>query len=163
MKIVEECVKSIEQILRGFHGEFPLLKGINIGELKQSLKRYTGDLVDYAIEEKHWKRNSGFLCLEGFIPHLPPEWEKRCNQLITLLEADGTQVKDMKEYFHQVGIPQKWQSDFYHFFIQEKKIVSLDDKKAFSYQVFMNLRYSSCESRSGIIQKIHDTVFRKAG
>ncbi|KAA0564330.1 selenocysteine-specific translation elongation factor [Bacillus sp. CH30_1T] len=137
MKIVDECVKSIDQILRGFHEEFPLLQGINIGELKQSLKRYTGALVDYAIEQKHWKRNSGFLCLEEFIPHLPPEWEKRCNQLITLLEADGTQVKDKEEYFHQVGIPLKWQTDFYHFFIQEKKIVPLDDKKSYSYQVFM--------------------------
>ncbi|WP_299741117.1 selenocysteine-specific translation elongation factor [uncultured Rossellomorea sp.] len=137
MKIVEECVKSIEQILREFHEEFPLLRGINSGELKQTLKRYTGDLVDYVIEQKHWKRNSGFLCLEGFIPHLPTEWEKRCKQLIILLEADGTHVKDMEEYFHQVGIPQKWQSDFYHFFIQEKKIVQLDNKKAYSYQVFM--------------------------
>lgn len=137
MKTVNECVNSIEQILREFHEKFPLLQGINIGELKQSLKRYTGALVDYSIEQKHWKRNSGFLCLEDFIPHLPPEWEKRCNQLITLIEADDTQVKNMEEYFHQVGIPKKWQSDFYHFFIQEKKIVPLDDKKSYSYQVFM--------------------------
>lgn len=137
MKIVDECANSIEQILRGFHEEFPLLQGINIGELKQSLKRYSGALVDYAIEQKHWKQKSGYLCLEDFIPHLPPEWEKRCNQFISLLEDDGTQVKDMEEYFHQVGIPQKWQSDFYHFFIQEKKIVPLDDKKSYSYQVFM--------------------------
>ncbi|WP_374056740.1 selenocysteine-specific translation elongation factor [Rossellomorea sp. FM04394] len=137
LKIVEECVESIDQILRGFHEEFPLLKGINSGELKQSLKEYTGDLVDYAIEQKHWKQSSGILCLEGFIPHLPPQWEKRCSQLLDLLEADGRQVKDMEEYFHQVGIPPKWQSDFHHFFIQEKKIVPLDDKKAYSYQIFM--------------------------
>ncbi|MGE6752957.1 selenocysteine-specific translation elongation factor [Rossellomorea sp. NPDC071047] len=136
-KIVDECVNSIEQILRGFHKEFPLLQGINIGELKQSLKRYSGALMDFAIEQRRWKKNNGFLCLEEFIPHLPPEWEQRCNQLITLLEADGTQVKDKEEYFHQVGIPEKWHYDFYHFFIQAKKIVPLDDKKSFSYQVFM--------------------------
>lgn len=131
--IVEECKKSIEQILTKFHESFPLLKGMNRGEMKQSLKEYPGELIDYALKEGHWRQEVGLVHLQGFTPHVPHQWARRCDQLLKLVEDDGTQVKDMDEYFKQVGIPEKWQADFYRFFVQEKKIVPLDDRKAYSY------------------------------
>ncbi|WP_267930442.1 selenocysteine-specific translation elongation factor [Cytobacillus spongiae] len=137
MNIVEECMNDMEKALRRFHGEYPLLKGMNSGELKQTFRTYTSELADYVIELKSWKQDGGLLSLEGFIPHLPPEWEKRCQQVLTFLQSDGTKVKSMNDYFQQAGIPERWRSDFYHFFIQEKKIVPLDDEKSYSYQVFM--------------------------
>ncbi|WP_201713939.1 selenocysteine-specific translation elongation factor [Rossellomorea arthrocnemi] len=138
-KIVKECQNRIEQVLSKFHKENPLLKGINRAELKQHLSEYPTGLVDYVLTLAKLGQEKGLIHLEGFSPRLPPEWEKRCTQLLSFLESDGTQVKDMEEYFKQVGIPGKWYSDFYHFFVQEKKIVPLDDRKAYSIQVFYDL------------------------
>ncbi|MCA1058998.1 selenocysteine-specific translation elongation factor [Rossellomorea aquimaris] len=134
--IVNECRHEIESVLLKFHQDSPLLKGLNIGELKQHLKEYPGPLIDHALEKGKWKQEGGRLHLEGFSPQLPIEWEKRCSQLLSMMENDGTKVKDMEEYFKQMGIPEKWRSDFYHFFVQEKKIVPLDDRKAYSIRVF---------------------------
>ncbi|CAN7415084.1 selenocysteine-specific translation elongation factor [Rossellomorea sp. LjRoot5] len=137
-KIMKECQNAIKQFLLTFHEKFPLLKGVNRAELKQHLCEYPGNLVDYVLEQGNWVQGNGLVQLAGFTPHLPPAWEKRCIQLLDLLERDGTQVRDMEEYFEKVGIPEKWQSDFTRFFIQEKKIVPLDEKKAYSIGVFNN-------------------------
>ncbi|PFA67928.1 selenocysteine-specific translation elongation factor [Bacillus sp. AFS015802] len=135
-KIVKECQNMLDQILTKFHDDFPLLKGVNRGELKQHLSEYPGALVDYALEQGRYGQENGVVHLDGFFPRLPPEWEKRCSQLLVSLERDGTQVRDMEEYFKQVGIPEKWHSDFYHFFVQEKKIVPLDERISYSIKVY---------------------------
>ncbi|WP_406687195.1 selenocysteine-specific translation elongation factor [Rossellomorea vietnamensis] len=135
-KIVKECRNAFKHFLLTFHEKFPLLRGVNRAELKQRLSEYPESLADYVLEDGNWIEGKGLVHLVGFTPHLPPAWEKRCNQLLDLLERDGTQVKDMEEYFEKVGIPEKWQSDFSRFFVQEKKIIPLDDKKAYSPGVF---------------------------
>ena len=135
-KIVQECRNAMNHFLLTFHEKFPLLKGVNRAELKQRLSEYPESLADYVLEDGNWVEGKGLVRLVGFTPHLPPAWEKRCNQLLDLLERDGTQVKDMEEYFKKVGIPEKWHSDFTRFFVQEKKIVPLDEKKAYSFGVF---------------------------
>ncbi|MDX8343660.1 selenocysteine-specific translation elongation factor [Rossellomorea sp. YZS02] len=135
-KITEECREMIDQVVSKYHKDFPLYRGINSGELKQSLKEYPGSLIDYALEKGTYIQESGRVYLEGFSPQIPPEWETRCGQLIALLETDGNKVRDMEEYFEQAGIPENWRSDFYHYFVQEKKIVPLDDRKAYSSKVY---------------------------
>lgn len=135
-KIVKECRNAINHFLLTFHENFPLLKGVNRAELKQHLSEYPGSLVDYVLELGNGVRGNDLIQLIGFTPHLPPAWEKRCMQLLDLLDRDGTQVRDMEEYFEKVGIPEKWHSDFSRFFVQEKKIVPLDEKKAYSIGVF---------------------------
>lgn len=135
-KFAEECKNMIDRVVSKYHKDFPLYKGINSGELKQYLKEYPGSLIDYTLENGKYIQESGRVYLKGFSPHIPPEWEKRCKQLLSLMENDGNEVKDMEEYFEHVGIPHKWRSDFYHFFVQEKKIVPLDDRKAYSSKVF---------------------------
>ncbi|PRX69881.1 selenocysteine-specific translation elongation factor SelB [Bacillus sp. V-88] len=135
-KIVKECQDAMNHFILTFHEKFPLLKGVNRAELKQRLSEYPESLADYVLEDGKWVEGKGLVHLVGFTPHLPPAWEKRCNQLLDLLERDGTQVKDMEEYFKKVGIPEKWHSDFTRFFVQEKKIVPLDEKKAYSFGVF---------------------------
>ena len=136
--MVDECRIAIEDRLKKFHETFPLLKGINRGEMKQSLNEYPAALVDYVIENGIGIEGSALVHLEGFIPHLPSEWKKRGDQLLSLVDNDGTQVKDMEEYFYQVGIPEKFHSDFFHFFVQEKRVVPLDDRKAYSFGVYHN-------------------------
>ncbi|WP_226674005.1 selenocysteine-specific translation elongation factor [Rossellomorea aquimaris] len=135
-KITDECRKTIDQVVSKYHEDFPLYRGINSGELKQSLKEYPGSLIDYVLEQGTYIQESGRVYLEGFSPQIPPEWEKRCEQLLALLETDGNKVRDMEEYFEQAGIPENWRSDFYHYFVQEKKIVPLDDRKAYSSKVY---------------------------
>ena len=135
-KITDECRKMIDQVVLKYHKDFPLYRGINSGELKQSLKEYPGSLIDYVLEKGTYIQESGRVYLEGFSPQIPPEWEKRCGQLLSLLETDGNKVRDMEEYFEQAGIPENWRSDFYHYFVQEKKIVPLDDRKAYSSKVY---------------------------
>ncbi|MCR8850290.1 selenocysteine-specific translation elongation factor [Rossellomorea sp. SC111] len=135
-KILKECRNAIKHFLFTFHENSPLLKGANRGELKQHLNEYPGSLIDYVLEQGDWVHGNGHVRLGDFTPHLPTAWEKRCIELLDLLEMDGTQVRDMEEYFKKVGIPEKWHSDFTRFFVQEKKIVPLDEKKAYSIGVF---------------------------
>ncbi|MBW3110576.1 selenocysteine-specific translation elongation factor [Bacillus sp. MCCB 382] len=135
-KITEECRKMIDQVVSKYHKDFPLYRGINSGELKQSLKEYPGSLIDYVLEQGTYIQESGRVYIEGFSPQIPHEWEKRCGNLLSLLETDGNKVRDMEEYFEQAGIPENWRSDFYHYFVQEKKIVPLDDRKAYSSKVY---------------------------
>ncbi|WP_064093570.1 selenocysteine-specific translation elongation factor [Rossellomorea aquimaris] len=140
-KIIEETLRAIHQLLTEYHKKHPLLKGINRGEIHQSLQQYPKDILYFVIdlniqEEGLWKQESGYVKVRAFTPHLPTQWEKRCSQLLLLLEEDGRNVKDMDEYFEQVGIPKKLQTDFYLFFVQERKIVPLDEKKAYAFHVY---------------------------
>lgn len=140
LSIVKECKSALEYQLADFHKENPLLKGMNRGELIQSLDRYPNDLVEFVVNsmitENKCNQHGGHIYLTGFKPHLPNQWKKRCTQLLSLLEQDGRHVRDMNEYFKQVGIPSNLQMDFYYFFIQERKIVPLDDKKSYAIKVF---------------------------
>jgi selenocysteine-specific elongation factor len=75
--------------------------------------------------------------MEVFTPRLPSQWEKRCIQLIHSILKDELKVKTMEEYFQEAHIPESLRQEFYHFFVQEKWIVPLDEKYAYAHDTYV--------------------------
>jgi selenocysteine-specific elongation factor len=141
ISIVESCEKMTMNILLNYHDKHPLAKGINTGELQQLMKPYPDALIQYSIErllrKKEVKKENGALSMEDFTPRLPSQWEKRCIQLIHSILKDKLKVKPMEEYFQEAGIPESLRQEFYHFFVQEKWIVPLDEKYAYERDTYV--------------------------
>ncbi|WP_175989143.1 selenocysteine-specific translation elongation factor [Bacillus sp. Marseille-Q1617] len=140
LSIVERCKEMIKDVLCSYHESHPLQKGINKGELQPLLQPFTDVVIQYSIErllqQKEVTREKGFFRLEGFAPSLPTQWEKRCLQMLHSIRKDGLNVKKMIDYFQEAGIPESLRQSFYHFFIQEKWIVPLDEKYAYAHGVY---------------------------
>ncbi|MGR3764005.1 selenocysteine-specific translation elongation factor [Rossellomorea sp. NS-SX7] len=139
--IVESCEKMLTNVLSSYHERHPLEKGINKGELQSLLKPFTDLVIQFSIEEllqqKAISKENGVVRMEWFAPSLPQQWEKRCLQILHSMERDALNVKAMEEYFKEAGIPESLRQDFYLFFVQEKWIVPLDEKHAYSHKTFV--------------------------
>ncbi|MCA1053661.1 selenocysteine-specific translation elongation factor [Rossellomorea aquimaris] len=138
--IVEDCGNSITRAIRAYHEENSLEKGINSGHLTTLLRTYPDSVIQVSIETLLQKnvisKESGILSMDGFVPRIPKQWEKRCMQIHRALLEDGLHVNKMEEYFESAGIPASLREDFYRFFIQEKWVTPLDDKYAYAHESY---------------------------
>jgi selenocysteine-specific elongation factor len=103
-------------------------------------KRFPKPLLDYVVENGislgTFKRKEQFVSLADFVPHVPKNWQKRTENMLKNINADGLKVRYLKEYFSLAGIPGNLEADLKRFLEDQELIVMLDDQFAYHGEVF---------------------------
>lgn len=139
--LINSIVEDIFDKLQDFHLLHSMKIGINKAELLQSMqKRVPKHLLDYVLENgitNHiFNRRGQFVSLTRFVPHVPKNWAKRTENLITELKKDGLKVRNLKDYIADAGIPDNLAADLRRFLEEEELLVQLDDQFAYHGEVF---------------------------
>jgi len=87
---LDKYFKPAKKILEDDHQLRPWVKGLLVGELSKKLKLRASEVeevISYLISSGLIVQDSGFLRLNGHIPHLKPEQKGLAAKLITILSA----------------------------------------------------------------------------
>lgn len=139
--LVEVNEEDLYNRLRDYHTEYPMKQGLNKTELIQhQLKFYPKNLLDYVIEaginNGTFKRKEQYISIAEFEPHVPKSWKTRTDNMLEKLKADRMQVSYFKDYMDEAGIPANIADDLRKFFVEEKRIVSLDGQYYWDGEIF---------------------------
>ena len=139
--LINSIEEDIFDRLQDFHLLHSMKIGINKAELLQTLqKRVPKHLLDFVVENgiaNHiFNRRGQFVSLASFVPHVPKNWAKRTENLIGELKKDGLNVRSLKEYFADSGIPGALEADLRRFLEEQGLIVQLDAQFAYHGNVF---------------------------
>lgn len=139
--LIESMEEDIFDQLQEFHQTHPMKMGINKAELIQTLqKKFPKSLLDFVVENGisngAFKRKGQFVTLVDFVPHVPKNWAKRTEGLLSDLKRDGLKVRNLNDYFTAAGIPNAICYDLKRFLEEQNLLVSLDDQFAYHGDVF---------------------------
>lgn len=129
--IIEMVNEDLSEQLMTYHETNPLKQGVNKAELFHHLQiMFPQNLLEYVLEQGiangTFTRKGQFLSHGTFRPHVPANWEKRTEHLLTAIKQDGTQVKYLNDYLTKAGILESIQQDLVQFLVAERQIVPLD-------------------------------------
>jgi selenocysteine-specific elongation factor len=139
--LIEVIEVDIKDRLDDFHNENPMRPGFNKAELLQSMqKMFPKTLLEFIIENGIGKgmfsRKEQFIFLANFQPHVPKNWEKRTENLLSELKKDGLKVAYLNDYIKNAGIPDTLVVELKRFLEDQGKIVLLDDQYAWHGEHF---------------------------
>lgn len=139
--LIEVIEADIKDRLDDFHQENPMRPGFNKAELLQSMqKMFPKTLLEFIIESGIGKgvfsRKEQFIFLANFQPHVPKNWEKRTENLLSELKKDGLKVAYLNDYIKNAGIPDTLVVELKRFLEDQGKIVLLDDQYAWHGEHF---------------------------
>lgn len=146
--------------LGDFHKEFPMKQGINKAEILQTMQKlYPKALLDYVIEQgvEHgtFGRKDQFVFLGEFVPHVPPSWQKRTENMLQVIKKEGYKVRYLQDYFKEAGIPEQLTGDLKRFLEEQGLIVPLDDQYYWHGELFTEA-VSSLRSKTGADFEVGD-------
>lgn len=129
--IIDMVIEDLNDQLLTYHDAHPLKQGLNKAELFHHLRMmFPQNLLEYALEQgiskQTFARTGQYLSHGTFQPHVPSNWEKRTENMLAALKADGTQVKYLDNYLSTAGIPETIQQDLVQFLVSQEQIVTLD-------------------------------------
>lgn len=139
--LIDVIEADIKDRLDDFHNENPMRPGFNKAELLQSMqKMFPKTLLEFIIENGIGKgvfsRKEQFIFLASFQPHVPKNWEKRTENLLSELKKDGLKVAYLIDYIKNAGIPDTLVVELKRFLEDQGKIVLLDDQYAWHGEHF---------------------------
>lgn len=139
--LIDVIEADIKDRLDDFHNENPMRPGFNKAELLQSMqKMFPKTLLEFIIENGIGKgvfsRKEQFIFLASFQPHVPKNWEKRTENLLSELKKDGLKVAYLNDYIKNAGIPDTLVVELKRFLEDQGKIVLLDDQYAWHGEHF---------------------------
>ncbi|WP_338452244.1 selenocysteine-specific translation elongation factor [Niallia oryzisoli] len=139
--IMETLLEEFTDRISYHHTQHSMKPGINKAELLHHLqkdfpKTLLEYVLDYGVERDLLSKNGQFVALHNFIPHVPKNWQKRTENMLSKLKQDGFQVRYLADYFKDDGIPDYLVNDIKHFLEEEEKIVSLDGQYYWHGEVF---------------------------
>ncbi|MDQ0199741.1 selenocysteine-specific elongation factor [Neobacillus ginsengisoli] len=151
--LIHSIEEDIYDRLQGFHQFHPMKIGVNKAELLQLLqKRFPKSLLEFVLEngitKRIFKRKDQFVSLAGFVPHVPESWQKRTENMLEKINADGLKVRSLKDYFIEAGIPGNLETDLKRFLKDQELIVLLDEQFAYHGKVF-NAAIEKLRSHTG--------------
>ena len=119
--------------LRGYHNDHPMKQGINKAELLQSMQKlYPKALVDYCIDQGvangTFGRREKFVFLDDFTPHVPSNWQKRTENMLSEIKKEGLKVRSIQDYLKSAGIPEQVSGDLRRLLEDQGLLVQLDDQ-----------------------------------
>ncbi|PLR87165.1 selenocysteine-specific translation elongation factor [Bacillus sp. V33-4] len=131
--LVHQLEEEVYDRLSDFHQAQPMKAGINKAELLQTIdKAVPKQLGEYVIEQGTangaFGRRDQFVFLADFSPHVPPNWQKRTENLMEELKKDGLKVRYFQDYVSNAGIPDHLVGDLKRHLENEGLIVPLDDQ-----------------------------------
>lgn len=153
--IMETLLEEFTDRISYYHSQHSMKPGINKAELlhhfqKDFPKALLEYVLDYGVERNLLRKNGQFVALHNFIPHVPKNWQKRTENMLSKLKQDGVQVRYLADYFKDDGIPDYLVNDIKHFLEEEEKIVSLDGQYYWHGEVFqMAVTRLKSETTSG--------------
>ncbi|MEH7443963.1 selenocysteine-specific translation elongation factor [Bacillus sp. JJ1122] len=141
--LVELMEEDIKDKLKEFHEANPMRPGVNKAVILQSLqKQFSKSLIefiiDYGIERAVFSRKEQFVSLSNFEPHVPKNWEKRTENLLSELKKDGLKVANLNDYIKNAGIPESLVVELKRLLEDQGKIVLLDDQFVWHGEHFAN-------------------------
>ncbi len=127
--------------LGDFHNAYPMKQGSNKAELLQTMqKSYPKQLLDYVIEHGvgngTFGRKEQFVFLKEFSPHVPPNWQKRTENMLVDIKKDGMKVRYLHDYFKDAGIPDQLSGDLRRFLEEQGLLVGLDEQYYWHGDIF---------------------------
>ncbi|WP_071395159.1 selenocysteine-specific translation elongation factor [Bacillus tuaregi] len=139
--IIETLLEEFTDRLSYYHSQYSMKAGINKAELFHPLqKEFPKALLEYVLDygaEKNLVRKKGqYVALFTFTPHVPKNWQKRTENMLTKMKQDGYQVQYLSDYFNNDGIPDHLTKDIKHFLEEEGEIISLDGQYFWHREVF---------------------------
>lgn len=139
--LIDSIEEDIYDRLQDFHNAQPMKPGLGKAEILQTMqKRFPRGLVDFVIENGITKgiftRHVQFVSLAGFITHVPKNWQKRTENMLTELGNDGLKVRYFQDYLSNAGIPENLIGDLKRFLEEQGLIVFLDEQYAYSGEIF---------------------------
>ncbi|WP_082193266.1 selenocysteine-specific translation elongation factor [Bacillus rubiinfantis] len=140
-RIIHEIEEDLIDYLQDFHLQHSLKPGINKAELIHALQnQFSKGVVELVIENGTkmglYKRKDQFVSMGDFVPHVPKNWAKRTENMLTSLMQDGLKVRYLHDYFSAAGIPAQLEMDLQRFLDSEGMIVMLDAQYAYAREVF---------------------------
>jgi selenocysteine-specific elongation factor len=132
-KLIDAIEDDITDRLEDYHQTHPMRQGVNKAELLQGMqKAFPKPLLDYVIENGIKKgifnRREQFVKAASFSPHVPKNWEKRTENLITQLKNDGLKVRYLDDYIQSAGIPDSLSGELKRYLEDQGYITPLDDQ-----------------------------------
>ncbi len=144
-KDVEIIKDMLVTELNHYHQAFPMRIGMNKAELIQLVQaHFPKQLVVYTLEEAIAegiiKKESQFIAVTSFLPHLPEKWAKRMVEIIQTVAADGLSVQKWEDYFIGTPFSQKEVDELKNYLLQTEQAYQLTaellvDKKAFELAI----------------------------
>ncbi|WHY03527.1 selenocysteine-specific translation elongation factor [Neobacillus sp. DY30] len=139
--LIDSIEEDIYDTLQEFHHAHSMKLGLNKAELLQSMqKRFPKSLLDFVVENGiangTFYRKEQFVSLKGFVPHVPKNWQKRAENMLSELKKNGLKVRYYKDYFYDSGIPDSLEADLRRFLEERELVVHLDDQFAYHGDVF---------------------------
>ncbi len=131
--------------LNHYHQDFTMRIGMNKAELIQLVQaNFSKQLIvftlEQAITEDLIKKESQFIALKSFSPHLPKKWSKRMVEIIETVAGDGLSVQKWEDYFKDTPFSQKVVDELKNYLLQTGQAYPLTedllvDKEAFDQAV----------------------------
>lgn len=154
-KEVEIIKDMLVTELKHYHQTFPMRMGMNKAELTQMVQAHVPkQLVAYTLEEAIVediiKKESQYIAVTSFSPHLPEKWAKRMIEIIQTVAADGLSVQKWEDYFISTPFSQKEIDELKNYLLQTEQAYPLTaellvDKNAFE-QAIHTLRQQTGDS-----------------
>ena len=139
--LVETLQEEFTDKISFYHTHNPMKSGMNKAELFHQLEKdFPKNLLEFvlqsSVDHDLLKRKDQFIAIPSFIPHVPDNWQKRTENLLTKLRNDGYDVQHLLDYFKEDGIPDHLRNDIKHFFENQQLIISLDEQFYWHGSVF---------------------------
>ncbi|WP_074033916.1 selenocysteine-specific translation elongation factor [Bacillus massilinigeriensis] len=139
--LVDAMKDDLEDRLDEFHRHNPMRKGVNKAELLQPLQEmFPRTLLEFVLEEGLseglFNREGQFVKLLSFQPHVPKNWEKRTEGMLTALQHDGLHVRYLSDYIKDAGIPEHIAGELKKFLEESRMIVPLDQQYYWHSELF---------------------------
>ncbi|WP_428908491.1 selenocysteine-specific translation elongation factor [Niallia sp. Krafla_26] len=139
--LLETLQEEFTDKISFFHTQNPMKLGMNKAELFHHLEKdFPKNLLEFvlqtSIDEGLLKRKDQFIAIPAFIPHVPDNWQKRTDNMLAKLRADGHDVQHLVDYFKAEGIPEHLRNDIKHFLEGQEFIIALDEQFYWNGDVF---------------------------
>lgn len=154
-KDIEVIKDMLVTELNNYHQTFPMRLGMNKAELTQLVQaHFPKQLVAYTLEEaiaaEIMKKESQYIAVTSFLPHLPEKWAKRMMEIIQTVASDGLSVQKWEDYFIGTPFSQKEIDELKNYLLQTEQAYALTaellvNKKAFD-QAIQTLRQQTVDS-----------------
>ena len=141
--MISALLEQIDKKLDEHHEKSPLQAGMKKAELVAHLSvRTPKHLAEFAVSlarERGTAETDGqYMRRPGFRPHVPQEWEKRTESLLSSLQEDGWQTAYFQQYLTKAGIPDHLHEPLTHFLLNDDRIIRLEGDMVWHRDVFMH-------------------------
>ncbi|SDJ77055.1 selenocysteine-specific translation elongation factor [Sediminibacillus albus] len=119
--------------LEEIHQQYPMRAGVNKAELRQNLityfsKSFVEFVIETLIKQGKLRQDGQFITAAEFLPHLPPRWENRLQEIISHLRQDGLAVKKWEEYFTGAPVPEDMAAELKNYLLQSEQAYKLTEE-----------------------------------